>query len=483
MTEVEIHWFSGSLLVVGSFPELEKKLTYVKKSLDWNKDKRRRETKRTTEQLYTVVSPGPERRTIQTMQGFKNDVLTICAKNEKQLRFFDHRRKMKKPVLTMAHGFRLNQKELFEQLFAPGESGLLKAPTRYGKTIMMVNAIRVYPKVRTVLAAPGVDLLTQLVKQLKEMLPNREVKGIFTGSRNSVPSNDITVCSFDSLQKINPEDVHLLLIDEPHASVSESRAPLLARFNNARIYGFGATLEGRYDGADKLIKGLIGPIHAARTFQEAVEEGAVCPIKVFFVKVQFESFVCSNRDSAYRKLVWKNPYLFNLVSEITKHRIPKDWQTLLFIDQKKQGDLLSEFVHDSEVVIASRMNAKERKQMFSEMAEGNIKRCIATNVYAQGVTFPDLRVMVNTSGGGGSISSIQKPGRLAQVIPGKTKGYLIDFMFECISDPRDNPQNMVNPSNIMWTQVVSDCNARLRTYTKMGYDVEVIESVNELNLE
>ena len=122
-------------------------------------------------------------------------------------------------------------------------------------------------------------------KQLKEMLPNREVKGIFTGSRNSVPSNDITVCSFDSLQKINPEDVHLLLIDEPHASVSESRAPLLARFNNARIYGFGATLEGRYDGADKLIKGLIGPIHAARTFQEAVEEGAVCPIKVFFVKV------------------------------------------------------------------------------------------------------------------------------------------------------------------------------------------------------
>jgi len=479
---IKIFWFSGSLTVMGSFKELEKALTYTKKSLDWNPAKGRRETKRTVEKLYSIVHPGPENRTIMTMQGFKNKVLEICRKHNKAIEFYDHRRVMPDPKLNLAGSFRFSQKELFNELMSKGESGLLKAPTRYGKTVMIANAARVFPRTKTVVAAPGVDLLNQLVVQLREWLPNREVKGIFTGSRNKIPSNDITVCSFDSLQKLNAEDVHLLLIDEPHAAVSESRAPLLARFRNARIYGFGATLEGRYDGGDKLITGLIGPIHASRSFTEAVEEGAICPIKVYFLKVPFEAWPCSTRDAAYRKLVWKNTYLFELVRELTRSVIPTEWQTLIFIDQKKQADMLSEFVDDSEVAIAGRMKAKDRKALFENMAAGHIKRCIATSIYAQGVTFPDLRVMVNASGGGGSISSIQKPGRLAQVIDGKSKGYLIDFKLECVNDPRENSNEAISENSVMWQQVVTDCDNRMRTYRKMGYEVEIVESINDLEL-
>ncbi len=479
---VKIYWFSGSLTVMGSFKELEKALTYTKKSLDWNPAKGRRETVRTSEELFTVLHPGPENRVIMTMQGFKNKVVEVCTKHDKVFEFYDHRRVMPEPKLCLSGDFRFSQKDLFEELMVKGESGLLKAPTRYGKTVMIANAARVFPRTKTVVAAPGVDLLSQLVIQLREWLPNREVKGIFTGSRNRIPSDDITVCSFDSLQKINPDNVHLLLIDEPHAAVSESRAPLLARFKHARIYGFGATLEGRYDGGDKLITGLIGPIHAERTFPEAVEEGAICPIKVYFVKIPFEAWACATRDSAYKKLVWKNKYLFELVREITRSVIPTEWQTLIFIDQKKQADMLSMFVEDSEVAIAGRMKAKERKELFSKMADGDIKRCIATSIYAQGVTFPDLRVMVNASGGGGSISSIQKPGRLAQVIPGKSKGYLVDFKFECINDPRNNPSEVVPENSVMWQQVVTDCQNRMKTYKKMGYEVETVDSINELEL-
>jgi superfamily II DNA or RNA helicase len=479
----KIYWFSGSLTVMGSFSELEKYLSYTKKSLDWNPAKRRRETKRTVEKLYTVINDSPECRTIMTMQGFKDEVLKICRKHNKQIEFYDMRKPFKNPIMSLAGGFRLNQQQLFETLINKNESGLLKAPTRYGKTIMITNTLKVFPRTRTVIAAPGVDLLGQLVKQLRELLPNRDIKGIFSGSRNNTQSDDITVCSFDSLQKLNTDSVELLLIDEPHAAVSETRAPLLARFQNARIYGYGATLEGRYDGADKLITGIIGPIHAARTFSEAVEEGAICPIKVFFVKIPFEAWTSTTRDNAYRNLLWKNKYLFEMVSEITKHKIPKDWQTLVFIDQKKQADLLSHFVDDSEVAIASRLKGKDRKELFARMAQGDIKRCIATSIYAQGVTFPDLRVMVNTSGGGGSISSVQKPGRLAQIIPGKDKGYLIDFLFECTNDPRELPNEIVNENSVMWSQVISDCRARMRTYKKMGYDVEVVDSINQLTLE
>ena len=143
---------------------------------------------------------------------------------------------------------------------------------------------------------------------------------------------------------------------------------------------------GRYDGADDLITGLIGPVHASRTFKEAVEEKAICPITVYFVKVPFEPWICTDRNQAYKRLVYKNEIFFELIRELTAKHIPTEWQTLIFIDQKKQADLMSHFVTSSEVAIAGRMSKKERKDLFERMATNEVKRCVCTSIYAQGVT-------------------------------------------------------------------------------------------------
>jgi hypothetical protein len=139
---------------------------------------------------------------------------------------------------------------------------------------------------------------------------------------------------------------------------------------------------------------------------------------------------------------------------------------------------MSKFVASSEVAIAGRMTASERKTMFNQMQNDEIKRCICTDIYAQGVTFPDLRVMVNAAGGGGHIASTQKPGRLAQVRPGKNCGYLIDFLFECV----DGEDEHGRQSNSAWTRVVSDCNARLKKYKSLGYNVQVVNSITDIRL-
>ena len=472
---MKLYWYSGNLVIIGSTPELEKRLTITKKALEWNASKFKRETKRYQEQLFTVLLEGSAERSILTLQGFKDEIILFCHKRKIPLEFYDCRTNFPAPQLELSTGFRLNQKQLFETLIQANKSGLLRAPTRYGKTIMMANTLRVFPNQPAVIAAPGVDLLTQLVSDLQTWLPDREIKGIFTGSRNQIPSEDITVCSFDSLQKIIPENVKLLLIDEPHAAVSESRAPLIARFKNARIYGFGATLKGRYDGGDDLITGLIGPIIAERTFKEAVAEGAICPIKVFMLEVPFVGWPCQDRKQAYRQLLHKNETLFELVREISDRHIPEDWQTLMFIDQKQQADMLSAVVGNTEMAIASRMSKKERKDLFERMATGEVKRCLCTSIYAQGVTFPDLRVMINVAGGGGHISSVQKPGRLAQIRDNKQQGFLIDFSFV--------PTNDLGSSQFdtaAWRQVMRDCTARLKVYKSMGYDVQNITSLNEL---
>jgi len=466
-------------MIINPHPAQEKFLHYQHRSLElvgW-----KRESRTESVQLFQVIRP-QEPRIIQTFQGFLDPMMRLATKQGVPFEVLDRRTWFPEPKLELAHGFRCGQAELFNTFIKPQRSGLLQAVTRYGKSTIIANVMRVYPGVRTVLAAPGVDLLGQLVDDMRKKLPGREVLGIFTGSRNTKQSNDITITSLDSLHKVDAESTQLLLIDEPHAAVSESRAPMLAKFRNARIHGFGATLSGRFDGADKLMDGIIGPILARRTYLEAVAEGAICPIKVWMIKVSFSEFRCHNRDLAYRQLIYQNQGFNQLVKAISTDVVPGSYQTIIFADEKKQIELMNTFVQSGVQAVASKMKTTERRELFGRMVRGEIKRCIATDIFSTGVTFPDLRVIVNACGGGGGITSTQKPGRLAEVRPDKVCGHVIDFAFECDQYPGEYLKR-IDARDAPWKFVVNDSRARLKVYQENGYDVNVVDAIEEIKIE
>jgi superfamily II DNA or RNA helicase len=256
---------------------------------------------------------------------------------------------------------------------------------------------------------------------------------------------------------------------------------MLAKFRNARIYGYGATLSGRFDGADKLIEGLIGPVLARRTYLEAVVEGAICPIKVWMLKVGFPEFNVYDRDKAYRQLIYQNQEFNKLIKAISDNIVPEGYQTIIFADEKKQIELMNTFVSSGVQAVACKMKTAERKDLFGRMVRGEIKRCIATDIFSTGVTFPDVRCLINAGGGGGGITSTQKPGRLAEVRPNKTCGHVIDFLFECEQYPGESLKS-VDARNAPWKFVVNDSRARLAVYQNNGYDVNVVESIEEIKI-
>lgn len=345
-------------------------------------------------------------------------------------------------------------------------------------TMLLANMIRIYPGIRIVVTAPGVSLLTQLEEDLKRWCPGREILGLYTGSHNRKLSPDVTVVSMDSLEKCEPETVDLLLVDEPHECVSPSRLSIMTRFTRARVYGFGATVTGRFDGADKLITGVIGPVLVQKTFRDAVEEGAICPIIVYFIRLPFTPWDCSKRDAAYRALIFRNNHFNSLVETILNQCVPVDWQTLIFIDEIKQADLMEKLVTNGVTAIASRMDKDDRAANLEAMKSGELKRCIATNIYATGMTFPHLRVMFNAAGGGGSITATQKPGRLAQKMPGKKAGYVIDFLFE--------PSGQMSSSRgkkDLWRQVVQDGYNRISHYRQVGFETRLVNNIGEIKFE
>lgn len=346
---------------------------------------------------------------------------------------------------------------------------------------LMRNILRAWPDTQTIVLLPGADLLRQCYEELKEELPDREIKLIGAGSKTKFQSEDITVVSMDSLHKVDPGPVKLMVIDEPHAVVASSRIDYLPLFTNARRYGLGATLSGRYDGRDFLLEGHVGPVLAQRTYTEGVKEGAICPIKVMMIRWPIPN-ISGDRDNAYRTLVFENELMGRCARYLSDVVIPRDWQMLYFIKTESQADFLSDCIgRDVSVAMAKKLSDKERKEMTERVRKNHIKRVICSDIYVQGVTFHEVMVLVNLGGGGASTSTIQKPGRLAEVRKGKSAGLMVDFLFTTQTEGMPNLDNeAMNPNKVRGMSegigcLVRESNLRLKAYKDIGYEVEIVD--------
>lgn len=466
------------LLTLVNFPKaFLKELTFTTKALETDNRGRRKSVRKKVE-CFDLRLQG-RIPVVTTHQGFWKKALMWALAHQLQYEFIDLRVKdlLPPPKLGMMKGFRFSQKELLTKALSYNCSGLIGAPTRYGKSTLMRNILRAWPDTQTIVVLPGADLLKQCFDELTAELPNREIKLIGAGSRTKFQSEDITVVSMDSLHKIDPGPVRLMVIDEPHAVVASSRIEHIPSFSNARKYGLGATLNGRFDGRDFLLEGLVGPVLANRSYTEAVEEGAVCQIKVMMIKWPLAN-VSGDRDKAYRTLLFENELVGRCARYLSDVVIPKEWQTLYFIKTEDQADFLSNCIgRDISVAMAKKLSPKERKEMTDRVRSNHIKRVICSDIYVQGVTFHEVMVLVNCGGGGSSTSTIQKPGRLAEIRPGKNAGLMIDFLFVPAGVPGNvGSEDAAYPSMSEGVAcMVRESQQRMKAYKDIGYKVDVVE--------
>lgn len=479
----QLVWSEGALSVTGPLnSDLQKRLSYQSKSLEQDPQRPwQRRVKRKTEHSYSREKNPDGTYTYLTMQGLLDTVISCLAQQpDCAFSFVDARRPFPKAKLSRMHGFRFDQERMTTQALQADRSGLVVAPTRYGKTAMICNTINAYPGLKTVVIAPGIDLLPQLEDAIRHYCPGREVKGIYTGSKNRIQSDDITVCSVDSIDKLDKAGTRLVLVDEPHAVATGPRSAELVSFECARFLGFGATVSGRWEGNDIIITGLFGPRLITKTYKEAVAEGAIAPIHVKFIRVPFVHWTVAQRATAYKKL-HSSPAYLDTLSRTVNEIIPPDWQTLVFITNEKQGNLLTERIRDSVLAMDKTMKrAGERKELFERLKTGEINRCVCSNIYSTGVTIDGIRVAVNAAEGAAGILSVQKPGRLAEIKEGKVCGYMIDFLFEC-ETPKERTDDLSYRQKA-WQLVVNDCWARYRAYEEIGYDLEILDSPDDLVL-
>ena len=476
----------GAIAVTDPPPSLNDELTYWKRELTYDKARHARAVKGHYENLYAK-----EGNVLTTLPGFGHRILEHLRKTGTPYSVVDNRMPLPPPDYDRAcAGLRDYQLEpVIETLMSGG--GILSAATGFGKTVMASAIIRAFDpdalRLRgtptVVFSAPDKDINYKNWEALKKLLPDREVGLVMSGKRKF--SDDVLVITLDSLHLIDPDDVGILIVDEVHTSASATRADSISKFMNAARWGVSATPSGRFDGGDRVIEGLFGPVVCRRTYQDAVKLGALVPIEVYWVKAPSPSVGMDyyrhykTRDAKIRSAIVNNPPYARLVADIVK-RVPESMSVLCFTQWIAQMANIHANCQDVEYVHAQTregvgtirpVTAKQRKDIYDRMESGEIRKILATHCWKQGVDFPSLDIVVNASGGGSDIVAKQIPGRASRKADGKDRAYVIDFIHEWDVDP-DNPRK---PGPLL----ASDYSRR-KSYRDLGFVQHTVESVEEL---
>ena len=332
----------------------------------------------------------------------------------------------------------------------------------------------------SVFAAPSKDITRKNAEELAELLPHREVGLVMSGVNRF--SDDVQVITLDSLHRLDPDEVGLLIVDEMHTAASDTHVEDLMKFVKARKYGVSATPSGRFDGKDVVAEGIFGPVVVQKTYKDGVEAGALVPIEVVWINSP-EPSVGMARYLSYKTRDGKigagsignrgqNTIIANILNNL-----PADTQCLVITQFIEHMHKIYQCCNDDVVYAHAQttdkglekypgikpISNKERKDIYARMASGELKKVISTHIFKQGVNFVHLNIVVNASGGGSDIAAAQIPGRASRKAEGKDKAYMIEFWHDWdLEDGHAGP-------------LLSADKQRRKVYTELGFKQTWIE--------
>lgn len=374
--------------------------------------------------------------------------------------------------------------------------GVISCVTGWGKTHIMGALIRGFPKEEMVMrgtpkyivVTPTLDISGKNYKDLQEIFPDRDI-GLVNSDFKKL-SDDIQVVTPESMHHIGVSDAGLLIYDEVHTLTMPRVAPIMDATKALR-YGMSATPTGRFDGGDLLIEGIFGPIVYSRTYPQAIDDGAVVPIRVYWVEAPQPARWPENgyrtKNAGYRHGIWRNNATHNMCGEIL-HKVPHDSQCLTVVDKLEHMQYLKPHMRDVTIVHAETsqkrldskkfnnlhpVSKKERAAIYKKVENNEIKRILSTGVYRVGVNFPDLRVLINAEGMGSQILAGQLPGRASRNIDGKNIAYIVDFF---------HPWDMVSKNGRQKPgMLLRDDRSRESVYTSLGFEQMWVNDLNQIS--
>jgi superfamily II DNA or RNA helicase len=216
---------------------------------------------------------------IKLPRGTYEYLKTMCDNNDVKINLLDRRNKGNQIDVKFNGTLRDNQEQALNEL-TDYDTGILEAPTGFGKTVI-ATALIAKKKVNTLVIVEKLTLLRQWQSSLKKFLNLDEV-GIIGGGKNII-TNIVDVASIKSLWNkgnINQlvKNYGLVIMDECHHTSAYTYENALNAVNAKCIYGLSAT-PTKENGHTPIIKMQCGEIRHKIDFKEFNKELGL-PMKV-----------------------------------------------------------------------------------------------------------------------------------------------------------------------------------------------------------
>jgi superfamily II DNA or RNA helicase len=421
-----------------------------------------------------------------TLPGFYHDLVALVRKNMDVPEVEDRRTPMPEPDWVSVKKIKLRdyQREPALDLIFKGmeDSGVINAAGGFGKTHIQAITYAAWHNLNTILAIPLKQVVLQTHKKFQEFFPDKHI-GLVGDGKHDI-SNDITITTFRSLPSCALEKCQLLLVDEMQSAGQETFQNALKQMRPYRMFGYSATTEGIFNNTDKLLKGLFGEDLIYFPYEDAEEAGAVVPGMVYMLKLP-EDLVLENYtnfETKFKYGIKKCEKRNELIGKACS-LIPKEWQTIVFIDHVKDHLIPmykympkdTKYLHresSKKSVGTFALSAKQQNTTIEEFSDNEFQILIASDAFRAGVDIPNCRVVVQASGGSSKVEVLQEAYRGSRTLtdeqrkkynlPEKTHFVLVDFM--------DNHDPVLEGM----------AKKRMKYYEEQGWTIKVVERPEDI---
>ena len=332
---------------------------------------------------------------------------------------------------------------------AAHDSGIISAPTAYGKSYSMAMVCVLYPHAK-------IDVIVKPKKVSSDLhrLITKYVAGVGRVGGGHRHVGRVTIYTADSL-KHSSFNSDIVICDEVHLLATEHYMTLLARYELARCFGYSASWKSRPDGDWRRLESLFGPVIYEMSYQEAEQQQLVAPMLVQWIDVP----ACDNYDDTLTDLteqkrmwIWRNEFRNKKIAEAARQMIAAGYQVLILADTVDHCLHIRRELPDFHMYFAERnlledrrlryylnnglisadeppMSAARREETMRKFESREIMGLIATSgTSGTGLSVVNLEVLIRADGGSSDTQNIQLPGRASRIDPatGKCVGILID---------------------------------------------------------
>ena len=354
----------------------------------------------------------------------------------------------------------------FIQTLRDNSRGVIIAPTRFGKTIVALGFLSMFPEAKVLFLCESLDILTQTVDELNRFNFDNIAK-LGEGNKNW-KGFKIVVSTIQTFSKLKAEEYcdyfDITIVDEVHhavgawnsnsQSVSGRYGTVLCGNLSPIKIGFTATPHTKQDKILSL-EGLIGPIIGEMTQQESIELEITMKPKIELIPIPYKHNVSKHRSykDLYEHGIVENRIRNKMIAKLTKERVVQGITVLIMVKEIKHAlniQTLAKKIYNLDITfIRGATDSETRKAVKEAFIKKKVKSVIST-AWREGINLPSLGCVINALGGKSEIQTLQSVGRSLTKIEGKDYAEIIDFL-----DP--------------YTYLSSHTIERLQMYVKNGW--------------